>query len=162
MRATFTECARCSFRTFTCIISESFSVLSSHVCMHAQSCLTLCNLMDCLQPTRLLCRWNFPEKKTGVGCHALFQVIFPTQGSSPHLLRLLPWQADSLPLEPPRKPISWKMESLEFCDEQGNQEHGDFGREKWWVCVFMRQQSLCRYCPRGGGDVASCRYSWEF
>ena len=50
MRATFTECARCSFRTFTCIISESFSVLSSHVCMHAQSCLTLCNPMICSPP----------------------------------------------------------------------------------------------------------------
>ena len=27
--------------------------------------------------------------------------IFPTQGSNPHLLRLLHWQAGSLPLEPP-------------------------------------------------------------
>ena len=26
----------------------------------------------------------------------------------------------------------------------------------------MRQQCLCKSCPRGGGDVASCRYSWEF
>ena len=28
----------------------------------------------------------------------LFQGIFPTQGSNPHLLHLLHWQADSLPL----------------------------------------------------------------
>ena len=33
-----------------------------------------------------------------VGCHFLFQGIFPTQGSSP---RLLPWQTDSLPLSHP-------------------------------------------------------------
>ena len=26
-----------------------------------------------LQPTRLLCPWNFPGKNTGVGCHFLFQ-----------------------------------------------------------------------------------------
>ena len=32
------------------------------------------------------------------------QGIFPTQGSNPHLLCLLHWQADSLPLEPPEKP----------------------------------------------------------
>ena len=33
-----------------------------------------------LQPTRLLCPWNFLGKNTGVGCHFLFQGIFPTQG----------------------------------------------------------------------------------
>ena len=48
-----------------------------------------------LQPTRLLCPWDFPGKNTGMGCHSLFQGIFPTQGSNP----LLPhWHADSLPL----------------------------------------------------------------
>ena len=38
-----------------------------------------------LQPTRLLCPWDFPGKNTGVGCHFLFQGIFPTQGSNPGL-----------------------------------------------------------------------------
>ena len=33
-----------------------------------------------------------------MGCHFLPQGIFLTQGSSPHLLCLLQWQADSLPL----------------------------------------------------------------
>ena len=36
-----------------------------------------------LQPTRLLCPWDSPDKNTTVGCHALFQGIFPTQGSNP-------------------------------------------------------------------------------
>ena len=39
-----------------------------------------------LQPTRLLCPWGFPGKDTGVGCHFLFQGIFPTQGSNLGLL----------------------------------------------------------------------------
>ena len=39
-----------------------------------------------LQPTRLLCPWDFPGKNTGVGCHALLQGIFLTQGSNPSLL----------------------------------------------------------------------------
>ena len=30
-----------------------------------------------------------PGKNTGVGCHALLQGIFPTQGSNPRLLHLL-------------------------------------------------------------------------
>ena len=58
-----------------------------------------------LQPTRLLCPWNFPGKNTGVGCHALLQGISLTQGSNPHLLHLLHWQAGSLPLVPPGKPL---------------------------------------------------------
>jgi len=37
----------------------------------AQSCLTLSDPMD-LQPTRLLCPWDFPGKSTGVGGHFLF------------------------------------------------------------------------------------------
>ena len=28
-----------------------------------------------LQPTRLLCPWDFPGKSTGVGCHCLLQII---------------------------------------------------------------------------------------
>ena len=39
-----------------------------------------------------------PGKTTGVGCHALLQGTFPTQESNRHLLRLLHWQAGSLPL----------------------------------------------------------------
>ena len=35
-----------------------------------------------LQPTRLLCPWNFPGKNTGVGCHFLLQGIFPTRGQT--------------------------------------------------------------------------------
>ena len=33
-----------------------------------------------------------------MGCHALLQGIFQTQGSNPRLLHLLHWQAGSLPL----------------------------------------------------------------
>ena len=38
------------------------------------------------QPTRLLCPWNSPGKKTGVGCHSLLQGISLTQESNPDLL----------------------------------------------------------------------------
>ena len=31
--------------------------------------------------------WGFSSKKTGAGCHALLQGIFPTQGMNSHLLR---------------------------------------------------------------------------
>ena len=38
-----------------------------------------------LQPARLLCPWDSPDKNTGVGGHALLEGIFPTQGSNPGL-----------------------------------------------------------------------------
>ena len=64
-------------------------------------CVCACSVMsDSLRPhelwpARLLCSWDFPGKKTGVGYHFLLQGIFLTQGSNPSLLHL---QVDSLPL----------------------------------------------------------------
>ena len=46
-------------------------------------CATLCYGP---QPTRLLCPWDSSGKNTRVGCHALLQGIFLTQGSNPGLL----------------------------------------------------------------------------
>ena len=51
------------------------------------------------KPARLLCPQYSPVKNTGVGCHALLQGIFLSQG----LLRLLHWQAGSSPLAPPEE-----------------------------------------------------------
>ena len=48
--------------------------------------------------------WDSPGKNTRVGCHALLQGIFLTQGSNQHLLCLLHWQVGSLALMPPGKP----------------------------------------------------------
>ena len=49
-----------------------------------------------------------PGKNIGVGCHALLQGIFQTQGSNLRLLHLLHWQASSLPLAPLGKPKNWR------------------------------------------------------
>ena len=59
--------------------------------------------MDCSPPGSSV-YGDSPDKNTGVGCHALLQGIFPTQGSKQHLLHLLHWQAGSLRLAPPGKP----------------------------------------------------------
>ena len=65
-----------------------------------------------LQPTRLLCPWNFPGKNTGVGCHFLLQGSSLTQGSKPGLLSLLHWQVDSLPLASPGNPQTGVNQTL--------------------------------------------------
>ena len=56
----------------------------------AQSCPTLCNPMDWMEPTRLLRPWNFPGKSTGVGCHFLLQRILPTRELAPTCSKILP------------------------------------------------------------------------
>ena len=63
--------------------------------MSLQSCSTLCNPVDYNLPGSSV-HGDFPGKNTGVGCHALLQGIFQTQGSNLHLLYLLHWQVGSL------------------------------------------------------------------
>ena len=43
-----------------------------------QSSLTLCDPVDYIYPTRLLCPWDSPGKNPGVSHHALLQGIFLT------------------------------------------------------------------------------------
>ena len=88
-----------------------FNNLKKHyqlcVCVHAkllQSCPTLRPYG--LQPTRLFCPLDSPSKSTGVGCHFLLQGIFSLQRLNSYLLCLLRWQAGSIPLVPPRKPLT--------------------------------------------------------
>ena len=50
----------------------------------AQSCLMLYDLMDCSLPDTSV--HGILQANTGVGCHALLQGIFPTQGSNLRLL----------------------------------------------------------------------------
>ena len=57
-----------------------------------------------LQPTRLLCPWDFPGKNTGAGCHFLLQGICLTQGSNPHLLH---WQMGSSLLSRQGSPLGF-------------------------------------------------------
>ena len=65
-------------------VTKSWTQLAAlfflHVlCLVAQSCLTLCDPMACSLPGSSV-HGDSPRKTTGVGCHALLQEIFPTQG----------------------------------------------------------------------------------
>ena len=56
--------------------------------MHTACLLSGSIVFNSLRPFGLwlLCPWDSPGKSTGVGCHALLQGIFPTQGLNPPLL----------------------------------------------------------------------------
>ena len=55
-----------------------------NMCLVVQSCLTLCDPVDCSLPASSI-HGDSPGKNTRVDCHALLQGIFPTQGSNPGL-----------------------------------------------------------------------------
>ena len=59
---------------FSCLLLEP-------VCLGAESCLTLCNPMDC-SPPGTPDHGASPGKKIGVGCHGLLQGIFLSRGGS--------------------------------------------------------------------------------
>ena len=47
-----------------------------NMCMHAKSLLSCQTLQPCgLQPAKLLCPWDSPDKNIEVGCHDLLQAI---------------------------------------------------------------------------------------
>ena len=62
-----------------------FVISASCYCLVPKSCPTLLRCHG-LYLNRLLCPWDFPGMKTGVGCHFLLQGIFLTQGLNLHLL----------------------------------------------------------------------------
>ena len=88
-----------------------------------------------------------------MGCHALLQGIFPTQGLNPRLLCLPHRQAGSLPLAPPGKPAvyivafllllksdraghtGWTESLLRMSDLDPGEELGD-GEPGLVSCVF--------------------------
>ena len=125
------------------------------VCAHAgmhthtqllQSCLTLCNPMDC-SPLGSSVHGDFPGKNTGVGWHALLWGIFLTQGSNPCLLplqhcrQILPLLAPGKPLNTPKVIHSTLLESEEtpcgtFKEILGR-GRVDVGRRLNCVCVCV-------------------------
>ena len=65
------------YMTTVCVLKSESEV--------TQLCLTLCDPMDCSLSGSSV-HGNSPGKNTGVGCHALLQGIFPTQGLNLGLL----------------------------------------------------------------------------
>ena len=73
------------------IADRFFTVLATMLYLFTQPCPTICHPMDS-SPTGSSVHGDSPGKNTGVGCHALLQGIFPTQGSNsglPHCRLIL-------------------------------------------------------------------------
>ena len=112
-----------------------------------------------LQTAGLLRPWDSPGKNTGVGCHAL-QEIVPTQGRNPSLLHLLQRQVGSLtisatwealwfpqishgPVTLYINPAIGEPRCVPQRDSPQSQEH-PFEWSRWkqrWL-IFMQQRDL--------------------
>ena len=99
---------------------------------------------------RLLCSWDFPGKYTRVGCHFLFQGIFPTQGSNlgfPHCRQ-------TLQSEPLGKPIQvWpKSNTLQLHSGSDKQSQGirsdRVPKELWMEICNIVQEAVIKLSPR--------------
>ena len=105
--------------------------------------------MSCVcVPHSFSCVWIFLNpvdySPPGSSVHEIFQArvllqgIFPTQGSNPHLSRLLPWQVDSFLLAPPGHEDSQSF--LEgYYIERGFRGYPGNGQDKprRWFTVFV-------------------------
>ena len=67
------------------VILVCAAITKAVLCLVAQLCLTLCNLMDCSPPGSSV-HGESPGKNTGVGCHALLQGDLPNPGIETSLL----------------------------------------------------------------------------
>ena len=66
-----------------------------------------------LQPTRLLCPWDFPGKSTGVGCHHLLRPLLLTAAAAKSL-QSCPTLCDPIDGSPPGSPVPGILQ-LRLC-----------------------------------------------
>ena len=128
-----------------------YGCMCTHVCVHTQLCLLFETLWTTVHQAPL--SMGFFWQEYGSGCHFLLQGIFPTQGSNPHLLHLLHWQEDSLPLN--------HLTCLQLCSQSFPAAYsclflwalGHMCNTSWkgtrdmWSSSFQSLMSM-RYAPR--------------
>ena len=142
-------------------------------------------MSDSLRPHGLHSPWNSPGQNTGVGSLSLFQGIFPTQGSDPHLLHcrrilyhlshledhpqkasvgadmsLIP-ETEGDGLEPQlclRLPLGcWVLTSLCLAFLPWKQEHSAHFTALW----HMLQEMVCMEAKHDGrGALLKCHKQW--
>ena len=111
------------------------------LCLIAQSCLTLCHLMD-YSPPGFSVHGDSPGKNTGVVCQALLQGIFPIQG----LNRSSTLYVDSSLSELPGKPKNAGVGSLSLLQGIFLTQESNWGLLHWrqvfflFVCLFFFYQ----------------------
>ena len=150
--------ARFDFPSFSLICLHLSHKLCAVLCLVAQSCLTLCDPMNCNPPGSSV-HADSPGKNTEVGCHDLCQGDLPNPGVEP---RSPTSQADSLWSEPPGKPKNTGVGSLFLL--QGNLLTQESNRGLlhcgWLLYLLSYQGSPLREGSGEGSWLFLCRLYW--
>ena len=116
--------------------------------MGGRAAVSLCDPMDCSLPGSSIC-WDSPGKNTGVGCHALLQRIFPTQGLNPHLHGAPALQIDYLLLHyQGRRYIGWY--GTRHTGLESAQVGPDFGKTIKLASVSLSVMLVNSYLMKSG------------
>ena len=114
-----------------------------------------------LQPTRLLCPRGSPGKNAGVGCYALLQRIFLSQGSNRYLLCPLHWHVGSLSLVPAGKiPSHYEIVCLFHCHLDFRIDHM-INIDLWVVRRSDASKDLKCACLKSACSLAPLSIQWE-
>ena len=155
--------------------------LNSHLSVYTQSLSPVCSVTSWTVACQAPLSMEIPSKNTGVGCHFILQGIFLTHGLNLHLLLLLHWQVDSLPLNHLESPHPFARilkkslyRSLNRAQSRTtstwSQQHITVSSlcpwnllplwEQWAECIFQRQRrGLRAFDPLGlTWDQLSVRY----
>ena len=108
-----------------------------------------------------------------MGCHFLLHGIFQTQGWNLHLLHLLYWQADSLPLVPPGKPevslllLLSHFSRVQLCATPETAAHQappflGFSRQEYWSGLPLFTGSLFKGRPGFPGGLVGKEPTCQF
>ena len=124
--------------------------------------------MNCGPTSSSVPERDFPGRNNGVGCHFLLQGIFLTQWSNLHLLHLLQWQVDSLPLHHLKSPIKW-LEGWNFQSHPHLPSEREEGLEVEWTITnghYLINHAYVMEPSAGGGggwndleERVQCRYT---
>ena len=93
------------------------------MCLVTRSCLTLCDPMYCSLPGSSV-HGDSPCNNIGMGCHALLQGIFPTQGSNPGLLHCRWFSWILYQLSHQESPTEVAQSCPTLCSPMGYTVHG--------------------------------------
>ena len=97
------------------------------------------------------CPWDSPGKNIEMGCHALLQGIFPTQGWNMHLLRLLHCRQFLYTLSHQGSPHNYTQEGMETTGLEFLQV--------WALGTFFKL-FFCRGYGRKSSEHSSC-HLWK-
>ena len=131
----------------TVLRGEGIYVLS----LVAQSYPTLCKTMDCNMPGSSV-HGNSAGKNTGVGCHALLQGIFPTQGLNPGFLHCRQFFTD------------WVTREVQTdCTNDPNSSSYLYMNHLTWnfECFWLKRQCISMHLDSEFEHV-TCFGQWNF